>query len=801
MLISDQWLKDYFDSQLEPSENAAILTDLGLEVEGITTYESIKGGLEGVVVGEVLECEQHPNADRLKITRVSTGKETLQIICGAPNVAKGQKVAVALVGTTIYPSNGEPITLKKTKIRGESSEGMLCAEDELGLGQSHDGIMVLDADLKIGQPLSAVFENYSDTVYEIGLTPNRADAMGHYGVARDLRAGIAKNDQLAPLNTVSTSSFSIENYSTPIEITVQSQEKAPRYLGIVVSDIRVAPSPAWLQNRLKAIGLNPINNVVDCTNYILHGLGQPLHAFDYDKIEGKKVIVRTAEKGEKLLTLDGVERELHTEDLVICDTKKPMCIAGVFGGLHSGVSENTTSVLIESAYFDPVSIRKTSKRHALHTDASFRFERGVDINTCEIALKRAAIILKEIAGGTVSSDLIESYPKEAEPISLFLNYATLNRIAGAALPKDHVKNILVHLEFKVLNETEAGLGIVVPTYRNDVTREIDVIEEVLRVYGYNTIPVPEKFNYTHASVAENQNLKFQNEVSDQLVALGYAETLSNSLTVASDDPRSILLKNALSSDLESLRTEMFSSGLKTLAFNANRQQKDLKIFEFGKVYHQEGKDRREYQQLLIMATGRKHIQHWLSGDESISFYDLKSICTTLFNRLEITTYSERKMESHVFFAEGISFSSDKHLLAEIGLVSKEHSKSFGLTQEVVSILIHWDNVVQKAHNNEFKLKEISKHPQVYRDLALIIDENIEFGQLLEACQTAEAKLLKGVRLFDVYTGKGIPSGKKSYAIQLQFNDPRKTLTDKEIDKSVSKIFKKLEGEFGAVLRS
>jgi len=800
MLISDQWLKDYFDSQLDPSENAAILTDLGLEVEGVTTYESIKGGLDGVVVGEVLKCDQHPNADRLKITRVSAGKETLQIICGAPNVAKGQKVAVALVGTTIYPSNGEPITLKKTKIRGESSEGMLCAEDELGLGQSHDGIMVLDPDLKPGQPLSTVFENYSDTVYEIGLTPNRADAMGHYGVARDLRAGIAKNNQLAPLNTVSTSSFSIENYSTPIEITVQSQEKAPRYLGIVVSDIRVAPSPAWLQHRLKAIGLNPINNVVDCTNYILHGLGQPLHAFDYDKIEGKKVVVRTAEKEEKLLTLDGVERELHTEDLVICDSKKPMCIAGVFGGLHSGVTENTTSVLIESAYFDPVSVRKTSKRHGLHTDASFRFERGVDINTCEIALKRAAIILKEIAGGTVSSDLIESYPKEAEPISLFLNYATLNRIAGTELPKDHVKKILVHLEFKVLNETEAGLGIVVPTYRNDVTREIDVIEEVFRVYGYNNIPIPEKFSYTHASSAENQNLKFQNEVSDHLVASGYVETLSNSLTLASNDSRSILLKNALSSDLESLRTEMFSSGIKTLAYNANRQQKDLKIFEFGKVYHQESNERREQQQLLIMATGRKHIQHWLTGDEHISFYDVKSICATLLHRLEISDYSEQNLEAHSFFDEGISLSNDK-LLAEIGVVSKEYSKSFGLTQDVVSILIYWDNVIQNAHKKEFDLNEITKHPQVYRDLALILDENIKFGQLLEACHKAESKLLKGVRLFDVYTGKGVPSNKKSYAIQLQFNDSRKTLTDKEIDKSVSKIFKKLESDFGAVLRS
>jgi len=555
-----------------------------------------------------------------------------------------------------------------------------------------------------------------------------------------------------------------------------------------------------LQHRLKAIGLNPINNVVDCTNYILHGLGQPLHAFDYDKIEGKKVVVRTAEKEEKLLTLDGVERELHTEDLVICDSKKPMCIAGVFGGLHSGVTENTTSVLIESAYFDPVSVRKTSKRHGLHTDASFRFERGVDINTCEIALKRAAIILKEIAGGTVSSDLIESYPKEAEPISLFLNYATLNRIAGTELPKDHVKNILVHLEFKVLNETEAGLGIVVPTYRNDVTREIDVIEEVFRVYGYNNIPIPEKFSYTHASSAENQNLKFQNEVSDHLVASGYVETLSNSLTLASNDSRSILLKNALSSDLESLRTEMFSSGIKTLAYNANRQQKDLKIFEFGKVYHQESNERREQQQLLIMATGRKHIQHWLTGDEHISFYDLKSICATLLHRLEISDYSEQNLEAHSFFDEGISLSNDK-LLAEIGVVSKEYSKSFGLTQDVVSILIYWDNVIQNAHKKEFDLNEITKHPQVYRDLALILDENIKFGQLLEACHKAESKLLKGVRLFDVYTGKGVPSNKKSYAIQLQFNDSRKTLTDKEIDKSVSKIFKKLESDFGAVLRS
>ncbi|MGA0384505.1 MAG: phenylalanine--tRNA ligase subunit beta, partial [Flavobacteriaceae bacterium] len=554
------------------------------------------------------------------------------------------------------------------------------------------------------------------------------------------------------------------------------------------------------QHRLKAIGLNPINNVVDCTNYILHGLGQPLHAFDYDKIEGKKVVVRTAEKEEKLLTLDGVERELHTEDLVICDSKKPMCIAGVFGGLHSGVTENTTSVLIESAYFDPVSVRKTSKRHGLHTDASFRFERGVDINTCEIALKRAAIILKEIAGGTVSSDLIESYPKEAEPISLFLNYATLNRIAGAELPKDHVKNILVHLEFKVLNETEAGLGIVVPTYRNDVTREIDVIEEVFRVYGYNNIPIPEKFSYTHASSAGNQNLTFQNEVSDHLVASGYVETLSNSLTLASNDSRSILLKNALSSDLESLRTEMFSSGIKTLAYNANRQQKDLKIFEFGKVYHQESNERREQQQLLIMATGRKHIQHWLTGDEHISFYDLKSICATLLHRLEISDYSEQNLEAHSFFDEGISLSNDK-LLAEIGVVSKEYSKSFGLTQDVVSILIYWDYVMQNAHKKEFDLNEITKHPQVYRDLALILDENIKFGQLLEACHKAESKLLKGVRLFDVYTGKGVPSNKKSYAIQLQFNDSRKTLTDKEIDKSVSKIFKKLESDFGAVLRS
>lgn len=801
MLISDHWLKDYFDSQLDPHKTAEILTDLGLEVEGIVPFESVKGSLEGVIVGEVIECKGHPNADRLKVTKVNLGNSTVQIVCGAPNVAKGQKVAVALVGTTIYGTDGSELTLKRTKIRGEESEGMICAEDELGIGSSHDGIVVLEASLKPGTPLAQVFPVYKDTVYEIGLTPNRADAMGHYGVARDLRAGLGQNKQLPPLSSVSISHFSIENYSTPIEIDVLAPEKAPRYLGIVVSNLQVNPSPEWLQNRLKAIGLTPINNVVDVTNFVLHGLGQPLHAFDYEKISQKKIVVRNAEKDEKLITLDGVERSLNTEDLVICDAEKPLCIAGVYGGLASGVSESTTSVLLESAYFDPISIRKTSKRHGLHTDASFRFERGVDISFCKVALKRAAVLLKELANGTISSDLIELYPKEAVPVSLFLNYDKLNKTAGAQLPSEHVKSILAHLEFKVLNETEAGLGIVVPVYRNDVTREIDVIEEVLRVYGYNRIPIPEKFFYAPSNAKENTNITLQNEVAEHLVALGYTETLSNSLTQANENSTQIELQNALSSDLQAMRTELLSSGLKTVAFNSNRQQKDLKIFEFGKVYSQEDSTMIESHELLLMATGRRHPQHWMVDDQKVTLYDLKSLCYALLQKLELNQFEEKPIDESSLYSESIGIFNKTSLIAQMGIVHPKMAKAFGVSQPVVGARLNWDYLIENAHQREFKLKEISKHPIVYRDLALILEEATTFGEIYIRCFEAERKLLKAVNLFDVYTGKGVPESKKSYAIQLQFGDTNKTLTDKEIDKAVARIYTQLQTTLNAELRT
>lgn len=801
MLISDHWLKDYFDGQLDPHKTAKILTDLGLEVEGILPFEAIKGSLEGVIVGEVVECKSHPNADRLKVTKVNLGSSVVQIVCGAPNVSVGQKVAVAQNGATIYSLSGTSLTLKKTKIRGEESEGMICAEDELGIGSSHEGILVLENTLTPGTPLAEVFPVYKDTVYEIGLTPNRADAMGHYGVARDLRAGLGQNKQLPPLNPVSIGQFSIENYSTPIEIDVQISEKAPRYLGIVVSNLQIKPSPSWLQNRLKAIGLVPINNVVDVTNFVLHGLGQPLHAFDYAKIAQKKIIVRNAEKGEKLVTLDGAERSLHTDDLVICDAKKPMCLAGVYGGITSGVSDTTTSVLLESAYFDPISIRKTAKRHGLHTDASFRFERGVDITFCKVALKRAAVLLKELAHGTISSDLIEFYPKEVVPVSLFLNYDKLNRTAGASLAKEHIKSILVHLEFKVLNETEAGLGIVVPSFRNDVTREIDVIEEVLRVYGYNTIPIPDKLFYSLPSAKENRNISLQNEVAEHLVALGYTETLTNSLTHITDNPSHISLQNALSADLKAMRTELVSSGLKTVAFNSNRQQKDLKIFEFGKVYTRQGSAMSESHELLLMATGRRHPQHWMVDDQKIALFDLKSISYALLQRLEIIGLTEKPLTRSALYSESIGIFSEDTLLAQIGIADTKFAKVCGVSQEVIGATINWNYLIDHAHQAIFKLKDVSKHPKVYRDLALIIEESTAFNEIYEGCFEAEKKFLKAVHLFDVYSGKGVPEGKKSYAIQLQFSDPHKTLTDKEIDKAISRIYGHLQSEINAELRA
>ncbi len=594
MKISYNWLKQFINISWDAEKTGELLTNLGLEVEGIENYQSVKGGLEGVVVGKVLTCEQHPNADRLKVTTVDIGaNEPLHIVCGAPNVAKGQIVPVATIGTKLYSSEGEEWTIKKGKIRGEDSYGMICAEDELGLGQSHDGIMVLDKNLKVGTPVAEIFEIENDKVFEIGLTPNRADAMSHLGVARDLRAGLIRQKINLELITPSTSSYHLDNRSLKIAVKVENFEKAPRYCGVTISGIKVAESPTWLQNRLKAIGLSPINNVVDATNYVLHELGQPLHAFDAAKIKGNKVIVKTLKAGTKFTTLDEVERTLHEDDLMICDAEKPMCIAGVFGGITSGVTESTTSIFLESAYFDPISIRKTAKRHGLNTDASFRFERGIDPNITEYALMRTCLLIIDIAGGEVTSDIFDSYPVKIEDSQVRLSFENAEKLIGQEIPKETIKEILTSLEIKVNSVTETGLGLMVPAYRNDVTREADVIEEILRVYGYNNIETTEKLNASISNSNKFEDYKLRNIISNQLVSQGFYEIMANSLTTAKyaelskqlKEEHNVVMLNPLSQDLGVMRQSLLFSGLEAVAYNINRKRADLKLFEFGKTYH------------------------------------------------------------------------------------------------------------------------------------------------------------------------------------------------------------------------
>ena len=629
MNISYNWLKQFLKIDWDSKQTAELLTDLGLEVEGIMPYETVKGALKGIVVGEVLTCEKHPNADRLKLTTVDIGLEhALQIVCGAPNVAEGQKVPVATIGTTLYTKEGESWTIKKGKIRGEESQGMICAEDELGLGDSHDGIMVLSDSLKTGTPCAEVFELESDEVFEIGLTPNRADAMSHYGVARDLKAGLKQKELEIELITPSTSHFNITNRSLKLDVSVENKALAPRYCGVTISNLIVQPSPNWLIDRLKAIGLSPINNVVDATNYVLHEMGQPLHAFDAARIFGKKVIVKTLPKGTKFMTLDGIERELHEEDLMICDGEKPMCIAGVFGGINTGVTEDTKSIFLESAYFDPISIRKTAKRHGLNTDASFRFERGIDINNVEYSLKRAALLIKEITGGDITSDIVDLYPNKKKDYEVFLSFDKIFKLIGQEIPRDTIKSILASLEIKVKNVTEAGMGLVIPSYRVDVQREVDVIEEILRIYGYNNVGFKEKLNSSIAPISKFEDYKLQDKIGDFLAARGFYEIMTNSLTSPSyidliDDfkkERSVVMLNPLSSDLSVMRQTMLLNGLETISYNINRKNPNLRFFEFGKTYHTYSDKHVENKHLSLLVTGNRNNTGWISPAKQTDFF-------------------------------------------------------------------------------------------------------------------------------------------------------------------------------------
>lgn len=807
MKISYNWLKQFIKTDWTSEQTSTLLTDLGLEVEGVEKFQSVKGGLEGIVVGHVLTCVQHPNADRLKVTTVDIGTGSpIQIVCGASNVAAGQKVPVATIGTTLYDADGNPFVIKKGKIRDQESYGMICAEDELGLGTSHDGIMILSEDLIPGTPASKVFNIVDDEVFEIGLTPNRADAMSHLGVARDLRAGMMQKGVSTELITPSVSNFRVDKRILKMDISVVDSKLAPRYCGVTISGITVKPSPDWLQNRLKSIGLTPKNNIVDVTNYVLHELGQPLHAFDAAQIKGNKVIVKTLPAGTKFTTLDDVERELHEEDLMICDENGPMCFAGVLGGKNSGVKETTSTLFLESAYFNPVSVRKTAKRHSISTDASFRFERGIDPTLTEYALKRAANLIIELAGGEITSDITDIYPKKLEDYTVVLNYNKTAKIIGEDLPKETIKKILASLDIKINSVSDAGLGLTIPNYRVDVQREIDVIEEILRVYGYNNISFSKKLNASVANSPRNEDYKMQNIIGGLLTSLGFNEMMANSLTTPdyiklSDDLKeefNITMLNPLSRDLSTMRQSLLFSGLEALSYNINRRSTDLKFYEFGKTYHKLPSGIEEHKHLSLFLTGNKVAESWTNPQKMSDFFLFKGYVEAILSRLGLEKIKNQPTTSDVF-AEGMAIFIGTDKIVDFGTVKKSIAKAFDIKQEIFYADFNW-NAVLKFVGSKIKFIEIPKYPEVRRDLALLVDESVNFDSIYTIAQQTEKSLLKNIQLFDVYQGANLPEGKKSYAVSFTIQDTSKTLTDVQIDKIMSKLQKNFETELQAVLR-
>lgn len=808
MKISYNWLQQFLQIDWEPVKTGQLLTDLGLEVEGIETKESIKGSLKGIVVGEVLTCKQHPNADRLKVTTVDLGLENLvQIVCGAPNVAAGQKVVVATVGTTLYDDKGEGFQIKKRKIRGEESHGMICAEDELGLGKEYDGILVLENTQTVGTPATEVFNITTDSIFEIGLTPNRSDAMSHFGVARDLRAGLIQKDIPLELIAPSVVDFRVNERTLNFDIEIENKALVPRYCGITITDLTIKDSPEWIQKNLKAIGLTPKNNIIDITNYVLHELGQPLHAFDTSKIKGNKILVKTLAEGTKFTTLDKVERELSSEDIMICDANStPLCIGGVFGGLHSGITEKTTSIFLESAYFNPVSIRKTAKRHGLNTDASFRFERGIDINMTEYALKRVALLIKKYAGGTLASAISDFYPEKMEDFQVFLSYKNAYGLIGQEIPKETIKRILASLEIKINSETEAGLRLIIPSYRTDVQREADIIEEILRVYGYNNIAFSHKLN-TSISFDSNKETKIENSIADQLSALGFYETMANSLTKPSytslseniKEEANVAMLNPLSKDLKVMRQSLLFSGLESVGYNINRKNDSLQFFEFGKTYHKYSEKYEEKKHLTLFVTGNRTKESWNTVSKTSDFFYLKGVLISLLGRLGIDKVNAIPTKQDVF-SEGISLGLGKIKLVEFGVVKQFILKEFGIKQEVLFADFNWDSILKLVGNKKIKVVENPKFPSVKRDLALLLNTNIAFKEVYDLAFQTERKLLKEVHLFDVYEGDKLPKGKKSYAVSFLLQDETKTLTDKQIDKIMQKLQQTFEKNLEAILR-
>ncbi len=806
MKISYNWIKQFLKIDLPPEQVSEILTDLGLEVEGLTPFESIKGGLKGVVVGEVIQCVQHPNADRLRLTEVDLGTETVPIVCGAPNIALGQKVAVATVGTSLYDQEGKTFLIKKSKIRGEESHGMICAEDELGLGKSHDGIMVLDADLKSGTPCSEVFDIEFDTVFEIGLTPNRADAMSHMGVARDLKAYCQFKGIDYKWSTPGIDHFSIVPTDKKFSVAVESAEKAPKYMGVNIINLTIKPSPNWMQNRLKAIGITPKNNVVDVTNFVLHDLGQPLHAFDLDKIKGG-IVVKTVSQDTPFVTLDGVERKLHAEDLMICDNQKPLCIAGVFGGKDSGVSENTTSIFLESAYFDPVSIRKSAKRHGLNTDASFRFERGIDSEITRYGLKFAANLMVELTGGTIEGELYEIKQELPEASKFMLSFDQINKTIGQEISKDDISSILTGLDIKIKHSNDKGMLIEIPRYRVDVTRPADVIEEILRVYGYNNVEISDLLQSNLPDFISSDDHRIAERLSDQLVSLGFHEMMNNSISSPEYGEISGYIKalkgvnliNPLGQELSQMRTSLLPGALEVVAFNLNRQSKSLKLFELGKTYQQLNDKYHEEKYLSLTICGDAYKENWNVTHQPQVFFYLKGIIKQLLQKNCPIQWEESSSEKDIF-SEGLSCSHKGKPFLDFGFVKNDILHKFNINQEVLYAEMNFSLFADLVKNNNIIFKEIPKFPQIRRDFALLLDNSISFEALKKIALNTEKNILNSVELFDVYEGDKLPKGKKSYGLSFYFQDSKKTLTDKYVDKIMGKLQNQFEKELGAQLR-
>ena len=821
MNISYNWLKRYIETDLPAEEVARILTDIGLEVEGFEKIETVKGGLRGVVVGQVVTCTDHPDSDHLHVTTVDVGAgEPLQIVCGAANCRAGLKVLCATVGAVLYPNGGdEEFKIKRSKIRGVESLGMLCAEDELGIGSSHEGIVELPADAPVGMAAKEYLRVEDDYLIEVGLTPNRVDAASHIGVARDLAAYLRSRDVRTEVKWPDVSAFAVDNHDLPVAIRVENHEACPRYVGITVSGCKIGPSPEWMQNCLRAAGINPKNNLVDITNFVLFELGQPLHAFDAAKIEGREVVVRTCAEGTPFVTLDGVERKLTDKDLMICSAERPMCIAGVFGGLDSGISETTTDVFIESAYFNPVWVRKTAKRFGLNTDSSFRFERGIDPNLQVYAAKRAALLMKELAGGTISSEITDICPVPAADFVFDISFARINALIGKEIPQQTVRTILAALEVKILSEHEGRLTVAVPPYRVDVQREADLIEDILRIYGYNNVEIPARVRSTLSYAPKPDRNRLVNLAADFLTDNGFTEIMSNSLTkgayyeglTACPPERCVRILNPLSADLNVLRQALLFNMLEAVCLNINHKNGDLKLYEFGNCYFYDEAKRTEENhlaayseeyRLAIAVTGIATPQSWNTKPAKASFFTLRAVAEKLLRRFGIDIYALKSEPTQSdLFAEGLTMSLNGKELLQIGVVSGKLRRLTDVKQEVYYLEMNFDALVRSTKKHRIAAEELSKFPEVKRDLALLVDRDVTFAALRSVALATERKLLKNVSLFDVYEGDKLPAGKKSYALSFILEDKTRTLDDKTIERVMANLTRQFEQQCGAQVRS